>query len=34
MPEPNYAGDEVPGFWMLIIGLAIIFVGLLVFRGC
>lgn len=34
MPEPNYAGDDSPGFWVVIIGLTILFLGLIVFRGC
>jgi hypothetical protein len=34
VPEPNYAGDESPGFWVIIIGLAVCFVGLLLLRGC
>ena len=34
MPEPDYAGDDVPGFWVWIIGLALLFLGLVLFRGC
>ena len=34
MPEPNYAGDDVPGFWGCLIGGALLFLALLLFRGC
>lgn len=34
MPEPNYAGDDVPGFWWWIVGLALLFGLLLLFQGC
>jgi hypothetical protein len=34
MPEPNYAGDDVPGFWGWFIGAALLFILFLLWQGC
>jgi hypothetical protein len=34
MPEPNYAGSDPPGFWGWFIGLTLLFVLLILLRGC
>ena len=35
MPEPNYAGDDPPGFWGWVIGFVVLFAAfLLLQQGC
>jgi hypothetical protein len=34
MPEPNYAGDDPPGFWVWLIGFAVLFVLFLLIQSC